>query len=135
MRILSIRQSKGPAGRIDHIKRSPNLELVAMNTAKYAFFSSMLALTSFGSLPVTAHEWYPKECCNDHDCVPVQSVERVVPAGGGDPYLVVKSARGYAVIRSNFPVRQSKDGRMHICIGHYDRDEFEPICFFAPPGM
>ena len=118
-----------------HANHIPVLEFVPMKTGTCVFFFSILVVTSFQPSSIAAHEWYPKECCNDHDCVPVESVERVVPSGGGEPYLVVKSTRGNAVIRSNFPVRQSKDGRMHICIGHYDRDESEPICFFAPPGM
>lgn len=84
---------------------------------------------------INAHDWYPEECCNDMDCAPVESVQKVVPPGGGAPYLIVTSKKGKVTIRPNFPVRDSKDSRMHVCLGHYEREDSEPICFFVPPGM
>jgi hypothetical protein len=80
--------------------------------------------------PATAHGWYPKECCSHHDCAPVESVAQVVPVSGGLPQLLVTSRFGRAIIPHDFPVRESKDARMHICMSHVDL-----ICFFMPPGM
>jgi hypothetical protein len=83
----------------------------------------------------SAHSWYPKECCNDMDCAPVESMTRLVPAGGGLPQLVVTSKHGKAFLPRDHPVRQSQDGRMHVCMRHDPFGEMEVICFFVPPSM
>jgi hypothetical protein len=99
-------------------------------------FAALLGLSvlsgtlRFSSGPAKAHGWYPKECCSDHDCALVESVALSVPVDGGLPQLVVMSRFGRAIIPHDFPVRQSKDARMHICMSHVDL-----ICFFMPPGM
>jgi hypothetical protein len=85
---------------------------------------------SFSCGPAKAHGWYPKECCSNDDCAPVDSVAQFVPVSGGLPQLLVTSRFGRAIIPHDFPVRESKDARMHICMSHVDL-----ICFFMPPGM
>ena len=84
--------------------------------------------------PANGHDWYPKECCQDKDCAPVENMTRIAPADGGDAYVVVSSRHGKAVLRRNFPLRESKDSRMHVCLGHYDTGDKEIICIFMPPG-
>ena len=87
------------------------------------------------STPASTHDWYPMECCHHDDCAPVESVERFVPTGGGAPQLLVATKRGTTLIPENFPVRESKDGRMHICVraNEYGRDDV--MCLFMPPSM
>src|SRR5262245_39314966 len=94
------------------------------------------AVVSGWHAPAHAHSWYPPECCSGNDCAPVERMTWLVPAGGGLPLLVVTSKHGTAVIAPDFPVRQSKDGRMHVCMLHSATDPFADIvvtCLFMPP--
>jgi hypothetical protein len=84
----------------------------------------------FFSPALHAHSWYPKECCSDHDCAPVDTAVQLLPAGGGLPQLLITSRVGRALIPRDFPVRQSKDGRMHVCM-----TDIHLVCFFVPPTM
>jgi hypothetical protein len=83
----------------------------------------------------SAHGWYPMECCSNTDCAPVESVVRIVPTGGGTSQLLVTTRRGTTLVPQNFPVRESKDSQMHICVrgNEYGRDDI--MCVFMPPGM
>jgi hypothetical protein len=102
--------------------------------------SAVFAVSIFAS-PATlgsarAHDWYPRECCHEMDCAPVESILRLVPTGGGAPQLVVTSKHGRAIVRQDFPIRESKDGRMHVCMKRYDAlGEMEVNCLFMPPTM
>ena len=102
--------------------------------------SALLAITGFAAtVPqfitgATAHDWYPRECCHDKDCAPVESMTKIAPAGGGATQLIVTSKHGKATLRRDFPVRESKDSRMHVCLGLYDTGDKEVICLFVPPG-
>ena len=98
--------------------------------------SAIFAVTIFGATApsASAHDWYPHECCHDKDCAPVESMTRIDPAGDGTPYMVVTSKHGKAILRRDFPTRESKDSRMHVCLGQYDTGEKEVICIFIPPG-
>jgi hypothetical protein len=75
----------------------------------------LVAAIVLWSAPVGAH-WYPKEYCSGNDCAPVEKATWLVPADDGLPQLVVTSGIGTAIVPHNFPVRDSKDGRMHVCI-------------------
>jgi hypothetical protein len=101
------------------------------------FVSAIFAVTIFGATDplASAHDWYHHECCHDKDCAPVESMTRITPAGGGTPYMIVTSKHGKAILRRDFPTRESKDSRMHVCLGQYDTGEKEVICIFIPPGM
>jgi len=46
------------------------------------------------------------------------------------PQLVVTSAVGTAIVPHDFPVRESKDGRMHVCI-----QDVWIVCLFVPPRV
>ena len=85
-------------------------------------------------VPAHAHSWYPAECCNDADCLPVDRVTllNVRPEGS---HLVVTSSRGSAIVPANFPVRESLDGRMHVCMVWSEFRGWEVLCLFAPPQM
>jgi hypothetical protein len=101
--------------------------------------SALVALSVIGAtavfVPANGHDWYPKDCCHDMDCAPVENIVRFVPAGGGAPQLIVTSKHGKATVRQDFPVRQSKDSNMHVCIRRHDSGEMDVICLFIPPGV
>jgi hypothetical protein len=90
----------------------------------------LVAAIVLWSAPVGAHSWYPKECCSGNDCAPVEKATWLVPADDGLPQLVVTSGIGTAIVPHNFPVRDSKDGRMHVCI-----QDVWVICLFVPPRV
>jgi len=86
-----------------------------------------IAATIALSGPVQAHSWYPQECCNEHGLRPRQSIARFVPTGGGTPQLIVTSRHGTAIVPEDYPVQESKDGRMHVCMRHSPTDPFTDI--------
>jgi len=97
---------------------------------------SIIAVAIFARLtPANAHGWYPKECCDDRDCAPVESVAQFLPVGGGLPQVIVTSKHGTAIVPQGFPVRQSKDGRMHVCIRQNEFGGWDVMCLFMPPHM
>jgi hypothetical protein len=102
--------------------------------------SSLILLSVLASplclTPARAHDWYPRECCHDTDCAPVESILRLVPTGAGAPQLIVTSKHGRAIVPQDFPMRESEDGRMHVCMKRYDAlGEMEVNCLFIPPTM
>jgi hypothetical protein len=91
------------------------------------------------AIPAKAHEhvdadgtrvnWYPKECCHDHDCRPVATVKKA-PHG-----LWLTTTDGQTVlIGPRDQRRPSGDSRWHICIGPDDVDSSTPkiFCIFEP---
>jgi hypothetical protein len=86
-------------------------------------------------LQVTAHGWYPRECCHDHDCAPVENLTWLLPTNGGTAQLIVTSNRGKAVVPQGFPERESKDGRMHVCMQYDPFGDMRLICLFVPSIM
>lgn len=78
-----------------------------------------------------AHDWYPSECCDDKDCAPVDSVTRLNVPGRAAPQLVVTSKHGRAIVPQNIVPRQSKDGRMHVCMRR-DILFMDVMCLFVP---
>lgn len=84
--------------------------------------------------PAIGHGWYPKDCCHDMDCAPVESMAWLAPTRKGQPRLVVTSKHGRAVVREGVSIRPSKDHRMHVCMLRYDPlGEMEVTCLFLPP--
>ena len=76
----------------------------------------------------TAHEWYPRECCSEMDCAPVERVE-ALPDGSEQ----VTSRVGTTVVPASFPRQPSPDDQMHICMVRYSHlDGMRPVCFFVP---
>jgi hypothetical protein len=63
------------------------------------------------SLPVSAHEWYPKECCSGRDCV---LADRLMIDDRGDRIVLVGSRRIW--VSKYVSPRPSPDGRVHICV-------------------
>ena len=81
------------------------------------------------------HSWYPKECCHHDDCAPVESVLTLAPPDGSGPQLLVRSKHGTVLVPRDFPVRQSKDSRMHICVRDDPYGSKDVMCLFMPPSM
>jgi hypothetical protein len=114
------------------------MKLVRTTAVATGILCSLAAVVPGLHAPARAHSWYPHECCSGEDCAPVDNIAWLVPAGGGLPQLVVTSKHGTAVVPRDFPVRQSKDSRMHVCLQHSPTDPFSDItvlCLFMPPSM
>jgi hypothetical protein len=84
------------------------------------------------SSPVSAHEWYPKECCSQRDCIPA---DRLTLDDRGDRIVLVGSRRIW--VSKYVSPRPSPDGRVHICVrevnGELDGSLFPmTICLFIP---
>jgi hypothetical protein len=82
-----------------------------------------------------AHSWYPRECCHEVDCAPVDAAIWLVPSNGGPPQLRVTSKFGIAIIPTDLSVRESKDSHMHICMSYDAFGNRKVLCFFMPPSM
>jgi hypothetical protein len=77
---------------------------------------------------VSAHDWYPRECCRDMDCAPVERAE-LLPDGS----LRLTSNVGTTVVPPSFQRQQSHDHQMHICMARYSHlDNMRPVCLFVP---
>ncbi len=98
---------------------------------------AMLALAAVVWVrPAQAHSWYPRECCHDDDCTPVEGATWVVPAGGGRPQLLVSSKKfGTVVIPEGLTPRPSQDSHKHICVAYSEFGDKDVLCFFVPPSM
>jgi hypothetical protein len=78
--------------------------------------------------PATSHEWYPRECCGNVDCAPVEHVEELA-----DGYQRFTTRVGTTIVPPHFPSRLSPDDRMHVCMVRFSHsDIFRPVCVFLP---
>jgi hypothetical protein len=106
----------------------------------------LLAALLAAATPSAAHDWYPMECCSGLDCAPVDTVEilqgpaiasflpnpaQASPPGG----MLVTSKHGSVVVPANFPRRESKDHRMHVCMRPGQGGSMRLLCIFMPPAM
>jgi hypothetical protein len=83
--------------------------------------------------PAQAHDWYPTECCSQHDCTPAKAIH--IDARGGTN-VIVGDVR--IAIPPGFVARSSPDGRVHVCFRTFGGDidgniVLMPICLFLPP--
>ena len=98
--------------------------------ALFVILSALTLVMLLSRASSWAHDWYPSECCNGHDCAPVEKVTWFDASDGTPPLLIVTSKYGTVRVPHEFPRRESKDGRMHICIqGPY------VLCLFMPPPL
>ena len=75
-----------------------------------------------------AHEWYPRECCGNFDCAPVERVELLA-----DGSQRLTSRIGTTVVPESFPRGASPDNQMHIRMLRYSHlDGMRPTCLFVP---
>lgn len=80
---------------------------------------------------VSAHDWYPEECCHGQDCAVVTVAEHL--SGGR---LRVTTVHGVGDVRADTSVRRSPDNKMHACLRQIGPDEehlgWQLICLFVP---
>src|SRR4030095_9208765 len=86
-----------------------------MNTVHSSLILLSVLASSLCLTPARAHDWYPRECCHDTDCAPVESILRRVPTGGGAPAINcrVEARKGHR------PTRFSHAGiqrQPHACL-------------------
>lgn len=71
---------------------------------------------------------YPLSCCSNIDCREAKDREVRETADG-----YVLTSTGEAVAYSDRRVKQSPDGRFHVCQQGGDFDHGRILCLFAPP--
>lgn len=76
-----------------------------------------------------AHDEYPKECCDNTHCAPVDHVSFVAADPKSLPVMVVTTKLGTKPLVPQTKVMDSKDNRLHACIY---RDML--FCILLPPG-
>ena len=84
---------------------------------------------------VHAHSWYPREFCDDADCAAVETITQQMAVGARLPQIRVTSKHGTAIVPKDFPVRASRDGRMHVCMRQNEFGDWDILCMFVPPNM
>ena len=78
-----------------------------------------------------AHGWYPRACCSDVDCAPVETAEPLA-----DGSVRMTSRVGTTVVPASFPRQPSPDQQVHICMVRYTHlDDMRPVCLFVPQHM
>lgn len=132
--------------------------------SRYWLWAAALIAAVAPAAPAMAHDWYPLECCHSMDCAPVDKVEIIQPAlpaassfvgtpaiAAPPSAMLVTSKNGTVLVPANFPRRESKDHRMHVCMrplppaerrtsGSGPSTPGDPgnmwlICIFMPPSM
>src|SRR5262245_44374093 len=73
-----------------------------------------------------AHSWYPRSCCDDGDCFPADTVQRL-----SDNTLVLSRGSIVILVTRSFPVQGSPDGRAHFCVYHSGWS-FKARCVWLP---
>src|SRR5262245_28738440 len=93
-------------------------------------------------ITVTAHDWYPMECCSGLDCapakfdqIPTQQLASNLGPQSLPSVMMVTTRYGSVVVPANFPVRQSKDGGAHACMRQTSEGTMRLLCLFLPPSI
>jgi hypothetical protein len=107
----------------------------------------LLAALLAAATPAAAHDWYPMECCHAMDCAAADKVEVLqgpamasmlgATSGASSPMagsMLVTSKHGTVLVPANFPRRESKDHRMHVCMRPGEGGTMRLICIFMPPS-
>lgn len=77
---------------------------------------------------LSAHSWYPEDCCSGEDCAPVMSI-RQAPEG-----RYVTSKHGTVLVPAALKPRRSEDGDFHVCMTTNEAGLKLLQCFFEPAG-
>jgi hypothetical protein len=95
------------------------------------------------AIPALAHDWYPLECCSSMDCAPVEHSERLTGPATANLFgrtpsaslgMLVTSKYGTVLVPADFPRRESKDNRQHVCMRPTSTGQMKLLCIFDPPG-
>jgi len=84
------------------------------------------AVTIALAAPAQGHLWYPRECCNDKDCRPADSVKELL---GGN--AEVRVGNDGMIVPHSLKRRKSKDERFHVCYNRIN-GAISVFCFFEP---
>ncbi len=99
----------------------------------------LFLMTSFVAVqgtPLLADSPYPRECCpRTWTCAPVEGSGQLAVSPGKLPRAVLMSGYGSVPIPGNVRLRESKDNRMHACIGYNDFGDREVKCLLLPTIM
>lgn len=130
------------------MSRKIRKRLLAMLVFVATLFFFTFVIPVVVHMTVSAHDWYPMECCSGMDCskvvtaIPVsKTVTLPGPSANATTMLgmEVTDERGQSVfVPANFPKRESRDNNMHVCIGKTwvgTGWSFRLICIFLPPAM
>ena len=86
-----------------------------------------------GVAPVSGHDWYPHECCAEHDCHPVPCSDILTESGGG---FVYKGPWSHG-IAMHFTRQMNRspapDGLCHVCINSATTIP-GPMCIYLGGG-
>lgn len=85
------------------------------------------AVLAASTLPALAHSWYPRECCNDIDCVKVERLER-----RPDGSMLMESGPITVIVPKGFDARPSQDRDAHVCVYRDVRGRYHARCVFLP---
>jgi len=87
--------------------------------------------------PAGAHDWYDRDCCHNLDCAPVDKAESSGYATAFSFWpngMTVTTRVGTVFVPEDFPRRQSKDGRIHVCMRPGATGAMQLICVYMPPN-
>jgi hypothetical protein len=68
---------------------------------------TVLVVALLVATPVSAHDWYPTQCCGGHDCRPVPCTDIEVHADGSATYKPENAQFE--------KIQNSPDGECHVC--------------------
>ena len=76
---------------------------------------------------ITAHSWYPEECCSGQDCAPADAVYTDTRGR-----LIVVVGQRRVLVPPGTVARLSPDNRTHVCLVDDPYGEALIRCLFAP---
>lgn len=96
----------------------------------------LLSIALTWAIAASAHDWYSKECCQEHDCGEAVLVEETIE---GRTFLQIKT--GIKVLvpvdtpKSKLKVNEH-DAKYHICVsaGDYETPPGYLYCLYEPLG-
>ena len=94
-----------------------------------AVFLLTMLLIFLGTSKVSAHSWYPYECCSDQDCAPA-TVEIL-----SQHEIKLTNKFGSIIIDpTKTKARPSQDEHYHACLRSNGNGGLTLLCWFAPGG-
>jgi len=76
-----------------------------------------------------AHSWYPMACCQDHDCMRVDTAEHLA-----DGSIMMHAGSIAVLVPKGFQQMPSQDNDMHVCV-YRSVSGWKPRCVFMPAGV
>jgi hypothetical protein len=86
------------------------------------------------SIAAHAGTAYPSACCPRY-CAPVTKMKWVGSTGRAERRLKVTSNQGTALVPRGLAVRESPDGRAHVCMHYGAFGDLKVTCLLLPPNF